>query len=126
MSQKTTGDLGEEIAAQYLEKKGLRVLDRNYRFSRAEVDLVCFEPAEQPNRGGEIVFVEVKTRHGTGFGHPEDAVTREKQINIIRAARAYLYERKLEGAMCRFDVVSIVIAGKTPEIEHFKNAFDAS
>ncbi len=127
MSTKRTGDRGEELAATYLEKEGYRVLDRNYRFERAEVDLVCFEPAERDEHGGELVVVEVKTRSGTGFGRPEEAVTPEKQRHIVRATQAYLYERRLEGAPLRFDVVSVVLQkGRPPLIEHFKNAFLAS
>lgn len=121
---KQIGDRGEDLAAEYLERYGYRILDRNYRYERAEVDLVCFEPAEAPEDGGEIVFVEVKTRSGLGYGAPEDAVTTEKQRHIARASEAYLYERQLEGAPVRFDVVSIVLnRGELPKIEHFEDAF---
>ena len=58
------GDRGEAVAASFLEEAGYRVLERNYRFKHKEVDLVCYDP----RKGGEIVFVEVKTRSGTGFG----------------------------------------------------------
>ena len=123
MSTKKTGDRGEDIAAAYLEARGYRVMERNYRFERAEVDLVCFEPAEVYELGGEIVFVEVKTRRGTGFGRPEEAVTEEKQRSIAKAAEAFLYEHKLEGSPCRFDVVAIILGGGEPSIEHFESAF---
>lgn len=124
MSTKITGDKGEEMAAEYLERLGYRILDRNYRFERAEVDIVCFEPAQNYRDGGQVVFVEVKTRSGLGFGRPEEAVTKEKQRKIVKAAGAYLYERKLEGSPCRFDVVSVLVApGAEAEIEHFKHAF---
>ena len=121
MSTKRIGDRGEVIAAAYLEAQGYTILERNYRFEHAEVDLVCFKPAAQ---GGELVFTEVKTRSGLGFGRPEEAVTEEKKRHLIRAAKAYLYERKLEGSPCRFDVISIVLqGGQEPEIEHFEDAF---
>lgn len=123
MSNTILGATGEDIAAKYLESLGYHVLERNYRFEKAEVDLVCFEPAEVYEQGGDLVFVEVKTRKGTGFGRPEEAVTLEKQRNIIKAAKAFLYERHLEGSPCRFDVVSILLQNSEPEIEHFKNAF---
>ena len=124
MSTKEIGDRGEALAAAYLEQKGYTILDRNYRFERAEVDLICFLPAWQVEAGGELVFAEVKTRTGLGYGRPEEAVTEAKQRNLIRAAEAYIYERKLEGASCRFDVISILLQpGKQPEIEHFENAF---
>jgi len=123
MSTTKLGATGEDIAAQYLEGLGYYVLERNYRFEKAEVDLVCFEPAEVYEQGGELVFVEVKTRRGVGFGLPEEAVTPEKQRNVIKAAKAFLYERHLEGSPCRFDVISILLKNDQPEIEHFKNAF---
>lgn len=122
-SDATVGPKGEQLAADFLESLGYRVLDRNYRFERSEVDLVCFQPEPANGFGGEIVFVEVKTRSGTRFGRPEDAVTDEKKRNIVKASRAYLYEHKLDGSPCRFDVVSILLAGGPPRIEHFKNAF---
>jgi len=124
MSTQQTGDRGEHIAAAYLERKGYTILARNYRFERAEVDLICFKPALQADRGGALVFAEVKTRTGVGFGRPEEAVTEEKQRNVIRAAQAYLYEHKLDGASCRFDVISILLhRDRPPEIEHFEDAF---
>lgn len=124
MTTKDLGDRGEEIAVGYLQAQGYVVLDRNYRFERAELDLVCFEPAEDPSAGGELVFAEVKTRTGLGYGRPEEAVSSAKQRHIVRAARAYLYERRLEKTACRFDVISVLLRGEAePEIEHFKRAF---
>lgn len=126
VSTKRIGERGENIAAEYLEQAGYRIMDRNYRFEQAEVDLVCFQPSPD-QKGGEIVFVEVKTRSGLGFGAPEEAVTEEKQQHIVHAARAYLYERQLEGAPVRFDVIGIVLhRGAAPDIEHFEDAFWAA
>lgn len=124
MTTKDLGDRGEAIAARYLEAEGYVILDRNYRYLRSELDLVCYEPAEDTSRGGEVVFAEVKTRSGLGYGRPEEAVSAVKQRHIARAAQAYLYERKLEKAPCRFDVISIVLDERgEPQIEHFKRAF---
>ncbi len=124
MSTKKTGDRGEAIAAAYLEGKGYTILERNYRYEHAEVDLVCFKPAAKYKAGGELVFAEVKTRTGLGFGRPEEGVTEAQQRRLMHAAEAYLYERKLEGAPCRFDVISIVLQpGREPRIEHFEDAF---
>ena len=124
MATKDLGDRGEDIAARFLEAKGYVILDRNYRYERSELDIVCFEPASDSAAAGEVVFAEVKTRSGLGFGRPEESVSARKRRHIVRAARAYLYERKLEGAPCRFDVISIVVRDDgTPEIEHFERAF---
>ncbi|GAB5518074.1 MAG: YraN family protein [Rhodothermales bacterium] len=124
MTTKEIGDRGEALAAEYLEQHGYIILERNYRFERAEVDLVAFRPYEDYTAGGELIFVEVKTRSGLGFGHPEEAVTEAKKLNLIKAAKAYLHERRLEGSPSRFDVISIVLQGDAePSIEHFENAF---
>ncbi len=123
MSNAELGRRGEDLAAGYLESKGYVVLDRNYRFERAEIDIVCYQPGPVPENGGDIVFVEVKARSGTGFGRPEEAVGDAKQRQIVHAARAYLYERQLEGAPCRFDVVAILDRGGAPSFEHFESAF---
>lgn len=113
------GDRGEAAAAAFLRNAGYRVLDENYRSERNEVDLVCYDP----RKGGEIVFVEVKTRSGTGFGPPEAAVTEEKQASIIEVSRAYMHEHGLEGAPARFDVVGVLLTKDEPTIEHYENAF---
>ncbi len=124
MTTKDLGDQGEEIAADYLKAQGYVILDRNYRYQRAELDLVCFEPSEDASAGGELVFAEVKTRSGLGYGRPEEAISSSKQRHLVRAAQAYLYERRLESAPCRFDVISILLReDDEPEIEHFKRAF---
>lgn len=124
MSTKSLGDRGEALAADYLEARGYRVLERNYRYERAEVDLVCFLPADDYEAGGQLVFVEVKTRTGLGFGSPEAAVTPEKQRQLRKAAEAYLHERRLEGSPARFDVVAVVLHNEgDPAVEHFEDAF---
>lgn len=113
------GDRGEDLAASFLQEAGYRMLERNYRFERNEIDLVCLDP----DKGGEVVFVEVKTRSGEKFGVPEASVTEDKQAAIIEVAQAYLHERKLEGAPSRFDVVGILLTSDEPDIRHHKNAF---
>lgn len=113
------GDRGEDLAASYLSDEGYRVLERQYQFERNEVDLVCLDP----RKGGEIVFVEVKTRTGTGYGPPEASVTEEKREALIDVSRAYLHERQLEGAPARFDIVAILLSNGDPQIEHYENAF---
>jgi putative endonuclease len=122
---KETGQQGEDLAVAFLEAKGYTVLDRNYRFEREELDVICLDPGKEGPGGGPpaIVFVEVKARRGTGYGRPEAAVTPAKQKAIARVAQAYLHERRLEGAMCRFDVVAVLFGTGEPGIEHFEHAF---
>lgn len=119
MTAKTTkqiGDEGEELAAAYLESKGYTIVDRNYFFERAEVDIVAYDE-------NCIVFVEVKLRSRTAFGAPEEFVTDEKAENIFKAAEAWIYERKMDGWPVRFDVIAIVQnKNEAPDISHFENA----
>lgn len=120
---KALGRRGEDLAADYLEAKGYRILERNYRFLREEIDLVCFQPYERYEEGGELVFVEVKTRRSNTFGRPEESVTEEKQQAIFRVAEAFLHEYRLEGSLVRFDVIAIQWADRQPKIDHLENAF---
>jgi putative endonuclease len=111
------GNKGEEIAADYLQKKKFRIVDRGYRLFRGELDIIAYD-------GGTLVFVEVKTRTGTEFGLPEEAVTPAKQNQIKRIAQGYLMERDLGDPDCRFDVLAILFDGEgDPTITHFKDAF---
>ena len=120
MTPAETGRAGEDAAADFLEAHGMRVMDRNYRFGREEIDLVCFEPSGD---SGTIVVVEVKARRGTGFGPPEASVDAAKQKAIMRVTEAYLIERRLLPTPVRFDVVAVTFRGDTPHAEHFANAF---
>ena len=122
MTAAEVGARGEDAAAEFLEAKGYRVMDRNYRFQREEIDLVAFQP-NATNDGGMIVFVEVKARSGTGYGRPEAAVDGAKQKAIMRVAEAYMHERRLIPSPTRFDVVAVLFERGRPSIEHFENAF---
>ncbi|CAN5184958.1 YraN family protein [soil metagenome] len=111
------GDDGEEIAAAYLESKGWLILDRNYYFEKAEVDIVAYDHTQ-------IIFVEVKSRSNIYFGRPEEYVTPLKEKLVKKAAEAWVYERKMETALIRFDVIAIVQKNnEAPDITHFEDAF---
>ncbi len=113
---RSTGAIGERMAADYLEQQGFRILERNYRYERGEIDLVAEE-------GDELVFVEVKTRRTKTFGEPEEAVQEMKQEHIRNTAEGYLLERHLEEKIFRFDVVAVLLMGEKPEINHIRDAF---
>ena len=119
------GFAGEKLAASWLEEKGYVILESNYRFMKAEVDLIAFLPAKQYERGGDLVFVEVKWRRTDSFAAPEAAIDATKKRLMIQAAEAFLHERKLEGTPCRFDVVTLV--GEAPNLtfNHIESAFIA-
>ncbi len=113
------GRWGEELAAQHLTAAGLQVLDRNWRCARGELDLVVRDV------DGTLVFVEVKTRSGTGFGVPAEAVGRVKAQRIRALACRWLAEHPApRRADLRFDVVGIVrVPGQEPELVHLRGAF---
>ncbi|MBI5883819.1 MAG: YraN family protein [Elusimicrobia bacterium] len=107
------GSQAESSAADFLEKKGFSILERNYRLPFGEIDLVARE-------GDTVVFVEVKARSGSGFGGPEASVGSVKQRKLVRTAQAWLRSRRWEGP-ARFDVVAI----EGSDIRHIEDAFDA-
>jgi len=112
-----TGDLGEDAAARYLESRGLRVLDRNWRFRQWELDLVCRDR-------DTIVFVEVKTRRAGSMASPADGLTPGKRARLVKAASHYLTAKRLWDAPCRFDLAAVTDAGTSMDVEHIENAFD--
>jgi putative endonuclease len=113
------GKQGEELAAQYLKKRGYTIVERNYRCTNGEVDLIAVHRRV-------IVFVEVKTRRGEGYGLPVEAVEFHKKRKMIQAAEFFLHEKKLHQRDARFDVVGISWPGVEPVIEHIQNAFELS
>ncbi|MHB8093596.1 MAG: YraN family protein [Candidatus Aminicenantales bacterium] len=117
LTPRALGLKGEAIALAALRKKKYAVVETGYRLFRGEIDIIAYD-------GTTLVFVEVKTRAGTEFGLPEDAVTPAKQSQIKRIARGYLAAKGLEDADCRFDVVAILFADDGRwTITHFEDAF---
>lgn len=110
------GKRGEEAAADYLRREGYEILHRNYRFGRAEIDLIA-------RKGGTIVFVEVKARSSDRYGEPEEAVNREKIRRIRRVASAYLAQRRIGECDCRFDVVAVLFSGEKPTVRHTQDIY---
>ncbi|MDR7417997.1 MAG: YraN family protein [Armatimonadota bacterium] len=117
-ARRTLGALGEAAASAWLTAHGYEVLDRNVRTRSGEIDLVarCHDL---------VVFVEVKSRSGTGFGHPGEAVAAVKQRRLARLASAYLTARGWHGCLTRFDVITVLTgaSGRVLRIEHVPDAF---
>ncbi len=114
------GRQGEDLAVQHLTQQGYCIIQQNYRVSCGEIDIIARDK-------GVLVFVEVKTRTGSDFGTPAEAVTYRKRQQISKAALVYLQQKRLFGAAARFDVVAILLDhGLEPQIELIKNAFDLS
>ena len=110
------GRRGEDAAKAMLRQAGWRILDRNWRQVRLELDLVCDD-------GTDLVFVEVRTRKEQGMVSPAESVTSDKQRSLIKAARAYMVAHNSWERSCRFDVICIV-ADDTLHLEHIRHAFE--
>ncbi len=113
-----TGLRGEDLACRYLERKGFRILSRNYRGGKCELDIIA-------ETGDTVVFCEVKTALSDAFGPPSGWITRKKIRHIARAAREYVISHRIEGRCLRFDVITIEVRDGRPEITHIENAFFA-
>ena len=117
MSTKPLGDHGERIAVAYLTDAGLRVLDRNWRCRDGELDIVARD-------GDALVFCEVKTRRGTGYGHPAEAVTPVKQRRLHTLAQRWLATHDEHAPDLRFDVIGVLVRpGRPALVTHLRGAF---
>jgi putative endonuclease len=110
-----TGSIGENLAADYLKKKGFEVVARNYRFKKAEIDLIV-------RRDDWLIFVEVKTRSSVEFGEPEEFLEALQANRIFDAAEEFIFSTDWHGHV-RFDIISVKL-GMTDEIEHFEDAIN--
>lgn len=109
------GAAGEEAASNFLLQNKYTIRERNWRYKKLEVDIIA-EKADQ------IIFVEVKTRSGTYFEQPFQAVTKKKQRFIIEAANAYIEKNEID-LEARFDIISIIQTQNGFDINHIEDAF---
>ena len=117
MDHKQTGNIGEDLAVDFLLENGYEIIERNFRYSNyGELDII----AEKDNI---LVFVEVKTDRTGSFGPPEYWVGARKQKQVIRIAQYFLMKRNFFDRDCRFDVIGITIRGNKSTINHIENAF---
>lgn len=113
------GLIGEDLACQELERLGYAVLARRYRRRGGEIDIIARD-------GDTLVFVEVKTRDGGRFGTGAEAVTQLKRRRLVGTALDYLARHRAVECPCRFDVVSVHLGERGPDIEVFQNAFSVA
>ena len=112
-----TGERGEQLAADFLTEKAYRIVERNYRAGKGEIDLIAWAHDKL------LVFVEVKTRSSDLFGGGEGAITLKKQKVLLRTAGAYMESIGYEWAV-RFDVIVVKMnRGIVEEIRHHEDAF---
>ncbi len=119
MKNKTTTELGnaaEEQAVHYLRTKGYEILDRNWRFNRAELDIIA-------RIGNDLVVVEVKSRKNNRFGYPEVSVNEAKKQKLLEGITEYRSRHHLESLEVRFDIIAITSEGTEKGLEHFEDAF---
>lgn len=109
------GKLGEKEAVEFLKKNHFEILELNWRWQKAEVDIIA-------RKDSTIIFVEVKTRSTSFFGNPEEQVTRKKQMLLADAADHFINFHNLSQPV-RFDIISIVTEKNTIAIRHIENAF---
>ena len=115
--ERSLGRRGEDYAHRFLEKRGFRIVARNYRSPAGgnELDLVAWDKEH-------LVFIEVKTRMPDDISTPDRAITPEKQRRLIQGARDYALRANVDWGYVRFDVVA-VIEGPKPTIQHYPDAF---
>ena len=109
------GKSGEQVAYNFLVKKGYKILHRNWHYKHKEIDIIA-------EKDDMLVIVEVKIRSGDYFELPHEAVTKKKQRFIIDATDAYIQEYDINKEV-QFDIISIIPVGKTNKIEHIEDAF---
>ena len=113
-ARNANGKRGENLACNYLKNQGFRILERNHRLGRSEIDII--------SRDRDIlVFVEVRTRSSSTYGFPEQTISSRKEEVILQGAEEYMHRINWNGRI-RFDIIAIELY-PTVEIEHFQDVF---
>jgi len=110
------GKIGEQLAVDYLSRKGYKILVQNYYYDRAEIDIIAQKESKT------LVIVEVKTRNSDYFGDPQDFVKPSKIKLLVKAANEYVVSNDLDVEV-RFDIIAILKNKTIEQVEHFENAF---
>ncbi|MDO9136562.1 MAG: YraN family protein [Lutibacter sp.] len=109
------GELGENLAVEELEKNGYEIVERNWRYKKAEIDIIA-------RKNEVLAIVEVKTRSSDYFGDPQDFVNTKKIKMLVEAVNEYVNSKDLEVEV-RFDIIAIIINENKLTIEHLEDAF---
>jgi putative endonuclease len=115
--RKETGAIGEKLAADYLKKRGYKIIQRNFRCREGEIDIIV-------QKGECLVFVEVRTKRNAAFGTPEESVTFLKKSKLISLANVYLQAYDRQPLSWRIDVVAVELTpdNRASRLEHIENA----
>ena len=111
--KKQFGNVGEDIAADYLEKNEYIILERNFYCRQGEIDIIARDKKE-------IVFIEVKSRSDIGYGIPSEAVDKQKIRHLYKTAKYFLYKNKILNNFIRFDVIEVLIKKGKFNVNHIK------
>lgn len=119
----TEGQKGEEAASKFIQKKGYRILERNFKIRYGEIDIIALEPSRKGEKISTLVFVEVKTRSSSQFGSPLEAITYWKLQSVIKTAQFYVLSHPKLPKLQRIDAVSVELDsnGSVKNIEHIQN-----
>lgn len=109
------GELGEDLAVEELEKNGYEIVERNWRYKKAEIDIIA-------RKNEVLAIVEVKTRSSDYFGDPQDFVNTKKIKMLVEAVNEYVNSKDLDVEV-RFDIIAIIINENKLTLEHLEDAF---
>ncbi len=109
------GKKGEQIALKHLENQGYKILEKNWFYQKAEIDIIA-------QKNDVLAVIEVKTRSSIEFGSPESFVSKSKIKLLSKAINAYIEQNNLDLEV-RFDIISILLKNEDPIVEHIENAF---
>jgi len=109
------GKKGEELAVEFLQKKDYQILERNWRFKKAEIDIIALKK-------DVLAVIEVKTRSSSYFGNPQDFVNEKKIQLLVEAVNEYVISKDIDVEV-RFDIVAIIKTKNNFSIEHLEDAF---
>lgn len=112
------GNEGESLAVGYLQKKGYKIIVRNFRTRFGELDIIC-------RKNDTLIFVEVKTKTSGDFGTPEEMFTKSKLAKVKKMADVYLVTNNLNNYLCRIDLIAVNLDenSQKPQINHYENLY---
>ncbi len=125
--RKSTGNYGEDLATQFLKKRGLKIIERNFSSKLGEIDILARPPSPRLrwiNQKSDIVIVEVKTKSGGNFGEGFEMVNYHKKRKLLLLAK--VIQQKYPDRTIRIDIISIDANQNPPELKHFVNAVEES
>ena len=118
MRLKDVGNLGENIACDYLQNHEYQIIERNFRCKQGEIDVIAHDLKKE-----ELVFIVIKTITSLNYGFPSEAVNKKKKEHIYRSIEYYIYKNHIKNISIRLDVMEIYLYRSTNKVNHIKKAF---